>query len=125
MRLLDLTALLHLLNDPYVIWMILANVVIAIISFFRPRMYLHRPPADTHISRVLRSIRHKLGWTIEEAAEKLDVDVSTYHRWELKRQSPRQESMSKLSTIYGLDANELDLKPAKRRPRLHPLRPDL
>jgi transcriptional regulator with XRE-family HTH domain len=47
----------------------------------------------------LRNARRAHGWTIEEAAEAVGVDTSTYHRWELGTQRPYPSNMLKLSHV--------------------------
>ena len=57
----------------------------------------------------LTTARARRHWTLEEAAERLLVDVNTLSRWELGKATPRSYNVAKLCEVYGATAADLDL----------------
>jgi len=53
--------------------------------------------------RRLQQTRIERGWTIDQAAEEIDVDTSTYQRWEQGRQRPRLSHLLALIEAFGLE----------------------
>ncbi len=58
----------------------------------------------------LSQARHKRFWTLEEAAERLGVDVNTLHKWEHGKATPRAYNLQRLCDVYGMSAQELGLE---------------
>lgn len=56
----------------------------------------------------LREVRHNYGWTIEEAAEQVGVDTSTYQRWELGQHRPHLSNLRALLRAFA--SSKLDEK---------------
>lgn len=52
----------------------------------------------------LRRARKARGWTIEQAAEAVGVDWTTYSRWERGKQRPQFRNMYALEKVFGMDA---------------------
>jgi transcriptional regulator with XRE-family HTH domain len=52
----------------------------------------------------LRKARRDLGWTEEDAADHLGVDLSTYQRWERGEQQPHFPRLLKLIEVFGIHA---------------------
>jgi transcriptional regulator with XRE-family HTH domain len=61
------------------------------------------------IRQKLKATRQARGWSIENAAEAVGVDVSTYHRWELGTQDPHPGHIQDLERAFGMCAEELGL----------------
>lgn len=59
----------------------------------------------------LRLARQCRGWTILQAAVKVEVGWSTWYRWERGLQDPRQDMVQRLCHLFGMSAAELDLIP--------------
>ncbi len=57
----------------------------------------------------LATARARKHWTLEEAAERLFVDVNTLSRWERGRATPRSYNVARLCEVYGATAADLDL----------------
>ena len=55
-------------------------------------------------NNVLREARKVRGWTIEQAAEYVGVDVTTFNRWELGIQRPRKTSWQRLKSVFSDEA---------------------
>ncbi len=49
-------------------------------------------------------------WTLEEAAERLLVDVNTLSRWERGKATPRAYNIQRLCDVYNMTAEELGLE---------------
>ncbi|SRR6266487_4910628 len=58
----------------------------------------------------LRRARKARGWTIEEAAEKVGVDWTTYSRWERGQQEPHPRNVETLERVFSTKAEELGFK---------------
>jgi transcriptional regulator with XRE-family HTH domain len=65
------------------------------------------------IRQELRTTRQAQGWSLEDAAEAVGVDVSTYHRWELGTQDPHPGHIHDLERTFGKCAEELGLDVVK------------
>jgi transcriptional regulator with XRE-family HTH domain len=50
----------------------------------------------------VRDARRKRGWTIEDAAEALGVDTSTYQRWESGTQTPHPANLARITQVFDL-----------------------
>ena len=58
----------------------------------------------------LSQVRHKKFWTLEEAAERVGVDVNTLHKWEKGKAIPRAYNLQRLCHAYGMTAQQLGLE---------------
>lgn len=57
---------------------------------------------DKHISEVIRRERLARGWTVTEAAERIDVDQSAWSRWEAGTTTPRPSTLRHLAALFDL-----------------------
>jgi transcriptional regulator with XRE-family HTH domain len=55
----------------------------------------------------ITELRQKLGLSVTELAEKLNVAESTVYRWESGDTSPRLDQFFKLQEIFGADIEAL------------------
>ncbi|HZO72732.1 MAG TPA: helix-turn-helix transcriptional regulator [Ktedonobacteraceae bacterium] len=58
----------------------------------------------------LSQARHKKHWTLEEASERVGVDVNTLHKWEKGKAIPRAYNLQRLCEVYGCSAEALGLE---------------
>src|SRR5437660_608108 len=58
----------------------------------------------------LSQARHKKHWTLEEASERIGVDVNTLHKWEKGKATPRAYNIQRLCEVYGCSAEALGLE---------------
>lgn len=61
--------------------------------------------------RTLRGARVDAGFTQEQAAEELEVAVSTLRNWETGRTYPKQQHIEKLCALYGVEYDHIDFNP--------------
>jgi transcriptional regulator with XRE-family HTH domain len=62
----------------------------------------------------LLAARMKKHWTLEEAAEQLDVTVNTLNRWEKGKATPHPYNIGKLCEVYGVSQAELGFDDAEQ-----------
>lgn len=56
----------------------------------------------------LRKLREERGWTLQQAADKLGLNVlSTYSNWEYGRTTPGLEMAEKVADLYQVDVRYL------------------
>jgi len=55
----------------------------------------------------LSAARHKKHWILEEASERVGVDVNTLHKWEKGKAVPRASNIQRLCEVYGCSAEAL------------------
>lgn len=56
----------------------------------------------------LRELREKNGWTLQQVADKLGLNVlSTYSNWEYGRTTPGPEMLQKVAELYQVDMRYL------------------
>ncbi len=58
-------------------------------------------------NQLLRAARLEKCWTLATAAEKANVSIEAYSRWEYGIQEPRLSSLLLLCTGFGMSAEEL------------------
>jgi transcriptional regulator with XRE-family HTH domain len=81
--------------------------------------YLYRQHLDLawlflYVSK-LRRARKARRWTIEEVAEKVGVDWTTYSRWERGQQEPHQRNVKELEQAFSMKAEDLGMDQISRR----------
>lgn len=57
----------------------------------------------------LAEARANKHWTLEEAAERIGVNLNTLNRWEKGKVAPQAYNIKKLCSVYGMSSWELDL----------------
>ena len=73
------------------------------------------------LGRRLKTKRHEIGITQEEAAEGLGVSPQAIRNWEAGRHEPTQEHLSTLAKLYGFSATDDLLPPQPGARDLHSL----
>jgi len=58
----------------------------------------------------LAQARYKKHWTLEEASERVGVDVNTLHKWEKGKATPRASNIQRLCEVYDCSAEALGLE---------------
>lgn len=58
----------------------------------------------------LTRARARKHWTLEQAAQQLQVDINTLSRWELGKTTPHPYNVDRLCSVYGATAVELGLE---------------
>ena len=59
------------------------------------------------INKRLRNVRKQCNLTIEQASEKVGVDIRTYSRWERGKMVPHLRTLRKLCQTFNVSAEEL------------------
>ena|SRR6267154_872903 len=70
------------------------------------RRMMHKV-SERFANSMLREARKARGWTIEQAAEYVGVDVTTFNRWELGIQRPRRASWLKLKSVFSNEVGDI------------------
>lgn len=61
------------------------------------------------ICSILKNLREELGFSLNELADLLGMDASEIDRWETGQEEPTISDCLLLSTLYGIDLNEMFL----------------
>src|SRR5256885_1253613 len=95
------------------------NPLIGLASVILWVIYLYGQHLDlawlfTYASK-LRRARKAGRWTIEEVAEKVGVDWTTYSRWERGQQEPHSRNIKELEQVFSMKAEDLGMDQISRR----------
>lgn len=65
-------------------------------------MKKHKGGITVAFKERLEQLRKKNGWTKTEAAKKMGVTVGAYANWEYGNREPDQETLMKISSVFGI-----------------------
>jgi DNA-binding XRE family transcriptional regulator len=88
--------------DLVILLAVFAERVAQVVVLHSQRMMHQR--SGRFANNMLREARKVRGWTIEQAAEHVGVDVTTFNRWELGIQRPRKSSWQRLKSVFSDEA---------------------
>lgn len=62
-------------------------------------------PFDVHLGKVLRDFRLRVGWSLNDLAEKLGVSHQTIHKYELAQAKMSASALYKFSNIFSISVD--------------------